>query len=202
MENAQQQTGARGALLESTPAHRGLPDTNDSRPVSGLARVMNASPSHARGAQWRIDAVARLPLRGQRRTSTDFPFNLTRGGVRHLKRGGYDHSPPLKSRRVARVCRCGYDCMGAGGRAQQDARAESPSHRLCPRLAHRGRRFSGDCSSAGEAGWHCASAAKGGGRQACSSMRKSGNAVPATRRSSTRRITAASSLMPYHSPCG
>ena len=47
---------------------------------------MNASPSHARGAQWRIDAVARLPLRGQRRTSTDFPFHLTRGGVRHLKR--------------------------------------------------------------------------------------------------------------------
>lgn len=99
MEMRNSRQGHEGALLESTPAHRGLPDTNDSRPVSGLARVMNASPSHARGAQWRFDAVARLPLRGQRRTSTDFPFHLTRGGVRHLKRGGYDHPHPLKSRR-------------------------------------------------------------------------------------------------------
>ena len=30
---------------------------------------------------------------------TDFPFNLTHGGVRHLKRRGYDHPRRHKSRR-------------------------------------------------------------------------------------------------------
>jgi len=70
-----------------------------SRPVSGLARVMTSSPSHAQGAQWRVDGVARLPLRGQRRTCTDFPFHLTHGGVRHLNRRGYEHPHPIKSSR-------------------------------------------------------------------------------------------------------
>lgn len=31
------------------------------------------------------DPGIRLPLRGQRRTRTGFPFHLTHGGVRHLK---------------------------------------------------------------------------------------------------------------------
>ncbi len=65
--NAQEIAGATAPRTTgSLPPTAGVP-TGRCRPVSGLARVVKSSPSHA-GAQWPEEDFARLPLRGQRRT--------------------------------------------------------------------------------------------------------------------------------------